>query len=475
MSIRVRLAVLFAGATAIVVLLGSVIYLQVLTHELHTTIDAGLQVQAQAVRTELARPRSSPAAALSAVAALQRDDLAQIFGPDGSLLASSSTAGPAALLSSSDFRQARAGSFVAEPMVRIEAGSSAREHVRLLAMPVAVPGGQGVLAVGTSLEWTDAALDHISDTALWAGPIVVILAGLAAWLLAAAALRPVERMRRQAAGMSAEPGVALIAVPTTGDELAALARTMNDLLGRLQETLDRERAFVADAGHELRTPLAILCAELELASRPTRSFEELRTAVLEAADESQRLSRLADDLLVLARDDRGVVLQREPTTVADLLDAATSHLRSRAAQAGVQVDGRVPADLVADIDPARVRRLIDNLLDNAVQHTPRGGTVTVVASTQRDRLCLTVQDTGPGFPPAFLPHAFERFRRADAARSRTQGGAGLGLAIVRSIAEAHRGQVRAVNLPGGGASISVELAEAVMTEAVLDPGVPVRG
>lgn len=466
MSIRVRLAILFAAASALVVFVGSAIYLHILTHELHTTIDSGLQLQANAVRSGLSHPGTSPQAALAGVAALQQDDLAQIFGPNGKLVASSSTTGSVRLLGPVEIRRARRSTFTVDPRIHLGRGKTGDdEHIRLRAGPIQLSNGRGVLAVGTSLVWTDAALDHISDTAIWGGPIVVVLAGLAAWLLAAAALRPVERMRRQAATMSAEQATTQIVVPATRDEIAALARTMNDLLVRLRGALARERMFVADAGHELRTPLAILRAELELASRPGRNVDDLRAAVADAAEESRRLSQLANDLLVLARDaTTGTSAPREPTVVAELFAAAVSYLASRAARAEVTVQVDAPADLVADIDPASVRRLVDNVLDNAIRATPPGGTIVVRAAADRDRLRIEVRDTGPGFPVDFLPHAFERFRRADAARARHSGGTGLGLAIVRSIAEAHHGTAQAANAPGGGALLTVELAEAILVD-----------
>jgi two-component system OmpR family sensor kinase len=464
MSIRIRLALIFALASALVIVVGSVIYMKVLTHELHTTIDSGLTVQAQDIRSALGNG-SSPARALASASELQREDLAQIYSPAGRLLASSPNAGTAPLLDATSFHRALKSELVEDPTVRIAPGDHTTEHVRLMATAADMPGGRGVIVVGTNLVWTDAALDHISDTASWAGPIVVALAALAAWLLAAAALRPVERMRKQAAAMSAEQGTSTIAVPHTGDELAALARTINDLLVRLQDALSRERAFVADAGHELRTPLAILCAELELASHPGRSAAELHDAVLHAADESERLARLAADLLVLARDDAGPAAVREPTVLKDIVDAATAQVASRAAGAGVTVRPHVTTSLVADIDPLRVRRLLDNLLDNALRYLPGGGTITVEADAVQDQLRITVADDGPGFPPAFLPYAFERFRRADASRARDRGGAGLGLAIVKSIAEAHGGAASAENRPEGGARIVVTMARAVLTEA----------
>jgi signal transduction histidine kinase len=235
----------------------------------------------------------------------------------------------------------------------------------------------------------------------------------------------------------------------------------------LRRSLARQRSLVSDAGHELRTPLAVLRTELELADRPGRSREELAEAVGHAAVEADRLSQLADDLLFLARADEGEPLVKpQPTDVAVLLTSAARTFRSRAEELGVVLTVDVPDELPALADPAALRRAIDNVLSNALEHSRAGGEIrlTAVASGPLDGhsggpLLVSVTDTGPGFPDDFLPHAFERFRRADAARRHGTGhaGTGLGLAIVAEVAAAHGGQARAGNRAGGGASVELEL------------------
>jgi hypothetical protein len=230
---------------------------------------------------------------------------------------------------------------------------------------------------------------------------------------------------------------------------------MNELLGRLQRALRQERRLVADAGHELRTPLAILQVELELASRAGRSHEELTAAVTNAADETRRLARLAEGLLFLAgSDEGGVPLDRHHQPLEPVLTAAVEAAREAASPA-VWLRVEAEPDLAAPVDALRLRQAVDNLLHNAVRAAPPGSEVLIRAWMDGGAVHVEVSDQGPGFPEDFLPHAFERFRRADGARSRQDGGAGIGLAIVRAIADAHGGKAEARNHSTGGAAVSI--------------------
>ena len=316
-----------------------------------------------------------------------------------------------------------------------------------------------LVAVGTETDVSDVAVERAELAFLVGGPGAVLLAGTGAWLLAGAALRPVELMRRQAAEISDRELDRRLAVPATRDEIAALGTTMNALLERLQEALHRERGFVADAGHELRTPLAILRTELELAARPGRSREALVDAVQQAGEETDRLIRLAEDLLLLARADNDQPFLRPvPLSLPDLLQTAARAAGTRAAARDVTVSVDAPAALQVEADPDRLRQAVDNLLDNATRHAPPGSTVELVAAAPRPGVVtVEVADRGPGFPVPFLPHAFERFHRVESSRSRDAGGTGLGLSIVRAVARAHGGDAVAANRPDGGAAVTIEL------------------
>jgi signal transduction histidine kinase len=230
------------------------------------------------------------------------------------------------------------------------------------------------------------------------------------------------------------------------------------MLDRLEATADRERRFVADASHELRTPLANLKAELDLALRRARSPAELADALRSASEETDRLTRLAEDLLLLASADGGrLPMRREDVDVAGLIRETVESFASRAFSLGVALDVVAEDGARARLDTVRIRQALGDLIDNALRHTPAGGGVSVVASVDHGELSIEVADTGEGFASAYLPDAFEAFSRADAARSRQAGGAGLGLAIVFAIAAAHGGTVEARNRAEGGAVVVLRI------------------
>ena len=281
-------------------------------------------------------------------------------------------------------------------------------------------------------------------------PEPLAIASAAGWAVADAALRPVERISREAAAISvSEPGRRL-PIPVGRDEIARLGNTLNAMLGRLEAAFDRERRFVDDAIHELRTPLAILKAELDLAQSRFRTSQELQAAASSAAEEADRLTALAETLLVFSRAEAGrMPPHRQQTRLDELLQDTCSALAARAATAGVDVRV-VPLGITAFIDPVRVRQAVDNIVSNALGHTPRGGQVRASATRDGDTVRLTVEDTGTGFDPAFLPRAFDPFARGPAEKAGSGQGAGLGLAIVRATAEAHGGRAAAANRAEGG-------------------------
>ncbi|MGD0085076.1 MAG: ATP-binding protein, partial [Acidimicrobiales bacterium] len=243
----------------------------------------------------------------------------------------------------------------------------------------------------------------------------------------------------------------------------ALATTMNELLGRLHEALARQRAFVADAGHELRTPFAVLQAELELASRPGRGRHELESALARASEEAGRLTRLANDLLLLARSDEDqLAARRREVRMESLLLESAHSFSGRTGGAGARCRIEADSSLVALVDPDRIRQAVDNMVDNALRFAPAGSEVVIRATARLAELVIEVTDEGPGFPPDYLPRAFERFARPDSGRTRSDGGTGLGLAIVQAIALAHGGRATARNRTGGGASVVLDLPGAVV-------------
>jgi signal transduction histidine kinase len=324
---------------------------------------------------------------------------------------------------------------------------------RVLAQPAS--SGSGVAVLARSLASRSESLDHLRHELLIFLPLALLAASLGGYALAAGALRPVEDLRRRAQAVTpGEPSH--LPVPPAGDEVSRLAVTLNEMLGRLQAAVEHERRFVADASHELRTPLALLRTELDLALRRPRSHEELESALRSAAEETQRLSRLADDLLLIARADQGLLpIRLEVVAAGDLLADAATRFASQADRLGrkLQVEATV---LNVEADPLRVGQALVNLVDNALTHG--GGTVELAADERNGVVELHVRDGGSGFPDDFRSRAFDRFSRADEARGR--GGSGLGLSIVELVARAHGGTAGVANSPLGGADVWIALPRA---------------
>jgi len=449
--IRLRLTAIFTLGVAVLVALGAVLFVHQLRRGLNASIDSGLRSRAGAIANAVADQPGRVELADSGGPLAPTEPLAQVLRPDGTIVDSSGVAGGQPLLDAAQLGAARRHSVLLTTTLPLPTG-----RARLLAAPAPRGAEAWVTVVGTPLEASEDAVERVKDSLVLAGVAVVVLTAVAAWLLAGAALAPMERLRRQVAAVSEHDLDTRIEPTRSNDEVAALGRTMNDLLGRLQRALARERTFVADAGHELRTPLAILRTELELARRPGRTRDELAAAVTEAGEETDRLARLAEDLLTLARADQSAVPLR-PTHLGDLLSDAVTAARPRAR--GQSTDLRLEAGepVVATADAGSVRRAVDNLIDNALRFAPPGTAVAVSLRREAQSAVIEVSDRGEGFPDAFLPHAFERFGRPDDSRSRGKGGTGLGLAIVASIAASHGGRAEAANRTGGGAVVRVRL------------------
>lgn len=407
-------------------------------NELLATLDQALVAQARDERT--AHP--------GAVDADSGRTLVQLYRPDGRLIASRPQGLPG-LLPRRLVLAGRTQHVWQNEELRLD---GRREAWRVLAAPT---GGGTIAVVARSLDPRSDSLENLRHELLIFLPLALLAASLGGYALAARALHPVEELRRRAQAVTADEA-ALLPVPPTGDEISRLAVTLNDMLARLHEAVERERRFVADASHELRTPLALLQTELDLALRRPRTRDELESALRSAREETQRLSRLADDLLLIARADQGSLpIQREAVPAADLLSDAAGRFTSRADSLGRDV--RVVAtDAHVDADPIRVGQALLNLVDNALTHG--AGDVELAAEEHDGFVELHVRDAGPGFPDAFRRHAFERFSRADEARSR--GGSGLGLSIVELVARAHSGGAGLGSSPAGGADVWISLPRA---------------
>lgn len=432
--IRVRLTLAFAAAMAVVLAAVGLFVYQRVARALLATTDQTLVGQAR----EESRSGEIDADTGSG------PTFAQLLGPEGKLLHSRPRNLP--------------------PLVGRHAVSEALAGTRVW-LDKRLPGRPGewrvlisaasanqVAVLARSLEPRNESLDHLRHELVIFLPLALLAASLGGYALAAGALRPVELLRRRAEAVEpAEPS--RLPVPPAGDEVTRLALTLNEMLNRLQAAVEHERRFVADASHELRTPLALLRTELDLALRRPRSREELESALRSAADETQRLSGLAEDLLLIARADRkGLPIRPEVVAAAELLTEAAMRFANQAAHLGreIRVD---ETDLQMEVDPVRVGQALMNLVENALIHGK--GMISLRAEERAGFVELHVSDAGSGFPPEFMNRAFDRFSRADEARSGR--GSGLGLSIVEVVAQAHGGAAGARNRPSGGADVWLSL------------------
>jgi two-component system OmpR family sensor kinase len=384
------------------------------------------------------------------------EGVAQLLAGSGRVLRGTPALGGRSLLTGAELAAARLGPTFIDRSVPPAFGSG---RWRLLAEPVSDKPGAEIAVVAASLRPREEALDHLLAQLLLAGVAALLLASVAGYALAAAALRPVEEMSRRAAAISLQGGDKRLPVPETGDEIAKLGMRLNEMLARMETAFSHERRFLADASHELQTPLAILRAELEIALRRPRSREELEDVVRSAQEEANRLGKLAEDLLVVARSDQGALPVSLSTIRADdLLASVAERFTRRALDAGRAITTETSPRLELVCDPVRIGQALGNLIDNSLRYG--AGDITLLASRRSSVVELHVRDDGGGFPAAFLPRAFERFSRADDVRSAP--GSGLGLAIVLAIARAHGGDANVANRPGGGSDVWLALPRAIV-------------
>jgi len=449
--IRLRLTLAFALAMGVVLAAtGAFLYLE-LRASLDESIDESLEARASEVAPRLALGGLIVGPGMGSGLVDPDERFLQVLDLRGRVVNATPTVEDSPLLEKESLSRAAGRQTT---WLELEEVPGISGPTRILAMPVETPSGTRVLLVGASLEDRDETLLGFLVILFLVGPTALLLTSLLGYGLATAALRPVEAMRLEAAAISgSEPGRHL-PLPRSQDEIHRLGETLNEMLDRLEAALERERSFVADASHELRTPLALLKAELELALRRPRSAPELEDAIRSAAAETDRLAGLAEDLLLLARSDqRELALRTERIVAEDLLNRVAERFRLHAEAVGRAIEIEVQNGLELDADPRRLEQAVGNLVENALKHAQ--GSVQLAAVEQNGRTKLHVRDEGRGFPSEFLPRAFDRFSRADDARS--GDGAGLGLTIADAIARAHGGSAHARNLESGGADVWLSL------------------
>jgi signal transduction histidine kinase len=436
LSLRARLTLLLlAGTVAVFAIAVSALYVDVRA-EANNAVTAELRVRVADLAANTGR-RS--VGRVAGVVSQIIDDNDRVVTP----------VGEEPLLDAAQLAQARQHELIVDGRVP-DVGESAR----LLARPSEQASHRGwVVVAAASTSAATRAARRLALLLAVGGPLLVIAITAAGWFLAGAALRPVRRMAREAATISlVEPGRRL-PQPPGNDEIAELGRTLNQMLARIEATLAHERAFVDDASHELRTPIAVLRGELELASMDVDDHAAIRRGLQSALEETDRLARLTDGLLVLARADAGQITATAGET--NVLAVARHAVERLPPVDGIAVDV-VGEAVTARADPSWIDEIVTNLVTNATRYATHR--VRVEVGTDDRAAVVRVADDGPGFPDELLDRAFDRFTRAGTVRGRNDGGTGLGLAIVASIARALRGDARAGNGPPlGGAVVEVYL------------------
>ena len=334
--------------------------------------------------------------------------------------------------------------------------------MRVQTFPITSGGKvRGVLQVGLSLEDVSDTMRALLKVMLVLTPAMLLLALGGGLFLANRALQPIERITRAAQQISAENFSRRLDLRGPDDEVGRLARTFDAMIGRLQAAFEQQRRFAADASHELRTPLAAIIGQIDVATERARDAESYHNTLLNVRDQTQRLARLSNDLLFLARSDtQAQPALAEPLDLSDLLPAIVAQIQPLAQTRGQTIDFRPEGALPMRGNEDDLIRLFLNLLDNAIRYTPEGGRISIACRLQRDSLSVSVSDTGPGIAPEHLPYVFERFFRADRARNRAHGGSGLGLAIAQTIAQAHGGRIIVESRLGAGSTFTALLPAA---------------
>jgi heavy metal sensor kinase len=335
--------------------------------------------------------------------------------------------------------------------------------VRMYTAPVYREGRLiGVVQLGLSMDDIHETLMAFRWTMAVALPVILVLASMGGLFLASRALRPVDQITRAARSISAHDLGQRLNMDLPDDELGRLAHTFDAMIARLDEAFRHQRRFTADASHELRTPLTVIKGSLSLALTRPRDADYYRRVLVEVDEEVDRMNRLVERLLFLARvDGEGLTPRRQTVELDVLLTDLVEQTRPLAEARGLELTAQITPGLAADVDPDAMTQVVLNLLDNAIKYTP-SGRVRLSAHRARstvNEIQIAISDSGPGIPIEHLSHIFDRFYRVDRARSREQGGAGLGLSIVRELVRAHGGDVTVHSVPGEGSTFVVHLPD----------------
>jgi two-component system, OmpR family, sensor kinase len=466
LPIRARLTMWYALFSAVILIgLGAFLVLK-LRSDLRSTIDRDVRSSADAIVLSYAADGVIGFREATTAALRHSGAAAQVLDSNGRVVASfGGDLGQDPLIPRSLQVAALRGGW---PLHDLDVGDAAQPF-RVGAEPAPRAAERHLVVVAEPLQSTNEAVRKVLVLLLIAGPVVLVVASAAGWVLVRGALDPVDRMRRKAEQVGIDQLHERLTAPNPRDQIGRLALTLNAMLDRLEEGVEARRRLIADASHELRTPLAAMRAELDVSLRdPARTPAE-RATLESVREDVGRMSRTVDNLLTLSLADEGQLeLLRRPVDLQALARHAVEPMLALAALKGVSLYATgEPSATVGD--PDRLSQALTNLIENAIKYTPAGGRVTVTSWRTSSEVGVTVTDTGTGIGQEALAHVFDRFYREDRSRSRSSGGGGLGLAICQEIAVAHGGRVSVQSEPGRGSSFTLALPMAAAVAFEPDP------
>jgi len=452
LSIRMRLTLWYGGVLAVVFVVFSAVVFFTMRHQMLSRIDHGLDEEMADVVSEAERAASR---------AEMMEWLDRRFGQhqgfdfritttDGNRVFSNERLGdeqmpvPASLAKDRDVFETH--------------GRASAPRWRIVTRKVDGPEGTLIVQISRSLEFYDHEAGELLLVLLLTGPLTLLVAIGGGYFLAQRAIAPVDRMTETANRIEAKHLRQRIAVANDQDELGRLAATLNGMLDRLEKAFREIQRFTADASHELRTPIALIRTEAEVALNQPVNDDEKQNLLSNILEECERLTSITEQLLTLSREDAGVTqFRREPVDIAGLASDVAETMRPLANAKSLDLTVAINGVAVVAGDADRLKQVVYNLVDNAIKYTQQAGRVELTVRCAGDTIELAVRDTGVGISSEHLPHVFERFYRVDKARTRAEGGTGLGLSIAESIVVAHGGRVDISSSPGEGTSAKVVL------------------
>ena len=463
-TVRARLTLWYVTALAAALLVvGGLIYV-LLARALYARIDdnlhAVIQIAMTSLANDLAEGQDTQDAARSTAAELaSRQQMLAIYDVAGRLLAEEGRDDDL-MVALPVLDTIPADDVLLLTVVEVK-DEDDRHRLAFRRVTIDPSGTKYVVVVGSALEPTDEELESLGEILAYVVPIALVMAGFGGWFLARHSLSPVVAMAERARKIGVENLSERLPVANPRDELGRLAETFNQLLDRLEGSLTQQRQFMADASHELRTPVATARTAASVAlQQPRREERDYRETLEIIEQQTVRLSRIVDDMFTLARADAGnYPVHKTPMYLDEVMDEVVRAARVLASPREVSLEPVTIPSAVFSGDEDLIRRLIVNLLDNAIRYAPRGSTVRAGLEQTPDGYAISISDQGPGIPLDHQPHIFERMYRGDAARGRSQagGGAGLGLALARWIANVHGGDVALARSSEAGATFTVSL------------------